>query len=147
MASRILSIDFGQKRVGISISDPQKIIASPLTTLEGAKNPKIAAKKVADQLKTLLQKNSYGVEKIIVGLPIHMSGEESKRSLEVREFAKELEEELKIPVTLFDERLTSVQAERSLKEASLSRKRRTKFVDTVSSTILLQSFLDLHAIS
>ena len=145
MGNRILSIDFGHVRVGISISDPRKIIASPLATLEGAKNPKIAAKKVADQLKTLLQKNSYEVEKIIVGLPIHMSGEESKRSCEVREFAKELEQELKIPVALFDERLTSVQAERSLKEASLSRKRRTKFVDIVSSTILLQSFLDLHA--
>jgi len=147
MAKRILSIDFGHVRVGVSISDPQKIIASPLATLEGSKNPKNAAKKIADQLSILLKKESYDIEKIVIGLPIHMSGEESKRSQEVREFAKELEKEMEIPTTLFDERLTSVQAERSLKEASFSRKRRTKFVDTVSSTILLQSFLDLHSTS
>lgn len=147
MASRVLSIDFGHVRVGVSISDPLKIIASPLATLEGSKKPNVAARKVASQLKTLLEKNSYEVEKIVIGLPILLSGAESERSQEVREFAKELEVEMKIPTTLFDERLTSVQAERALKEAEFSRKKRTKFVDTVSSTILLQCFLDLHSIS
>jgi len=145
MAARLLSIDFGHVRIGVSISDPMKIIASPFATLEGAKKPVVAAKKVASQLEALLKKHSYKIEKIIIGLPIHLSGEESTRSQEVREFAKELEVQMKTPVTFFDERLTSVQAERSLKEAELSRKKRTTFVDAVSSTILLQCFLDLHS--
>ena len=140
MKKRLLGVDFGHARIGLSVSDPMHIIASPLDTIPGSKNPKRAAQNVVDEL----QKKKLDIGQIIVGLPLHLSGEESQRSTEVRAFAAALEEYAQIHVHLFDERMTSVQAERLMKTASMTRKERASSVDGVSSTILLQSFLDLQ---
>ncbi len=140
MTKRLLGVDFGHVRVGLSISDPLQIIASPLATILGSKNPAVAAKFLAAEIR----KRVLDLDGIVVGLPLHLNGKESERSAEVRAFVLALEEILGIRVYLFDERLTSVQAERLMKEASMTRKERSFSVDRLSSTILLQSFLDMR---
>lgn len=140
MKRRLLGIDYGHARIGLSLSDPLQIIASPLSTIQGSKNPAVAAKNVVAEI----EKQRLDIEQIIIGLPLHLNGKESERSSEVRAFATALEEQGGISVRLFDERLTSVQADRLMKNAEMTRKKRASVVDTVSSTILLQSFLDLQ---
>jgi putative holliday junction resolvase len=138
MGKRLLGVDFGHARIGLSVSDPLQIIASPLPSVQGSKNPETAARFVAEEIK----RKQFDIELIVVGLPIHLNGTESERSVEVKAFAKHLADRTSLEVRLFDERLTTVQAERLLKEASMSRKRRVPVIDGVSSTLLLQSFLD-----
>ena len=140
MKKRLLGVDFGHARIGLSISDPLQIIASPLATIQGSKKPAVAARLVAQEIAS----RSLQIDAIIVGLPLHLNGKESERSTEVRAFSQELEKLTGLRVQLFDERLTSVQAERLMKEASMSRKERASSVDGVASTILLQSFLDMQ---
>jgi putative Holliday junction resolvase len=137
---RLLGVDFGHARIGLAVSDPMHIIASPMATIQGSKNPDRAARNVADEI----QKMKLDIDQIIVGLPLHLNGKESERSTEVRAFAIALERYVGVHVHLFDERLTSVQAERLMKNAEMTRKERASSVDGVSSTILLQSFLDLQ---
>lgn len=140
MKKRLLGVDFGLVRIGLAVSDPMQIIATPLGSIQGSKNPDRAAHNVAAEMN----KKNLDIGQIIVGLPIHMNGTESERSTQARAFASALEKLSGVPVRLFDERLTSVQAERLMKNANMTRKERASFVDGVSSTILLQSFLDLQ---
>jgi putative holliday junction resolvase len=138
MGKRLLGVDFGHARIGLAISDPLQIIASPLPAIKGSKNPTHAAQTVADEIKRL----GLDLDLIVVGLPIHLNGSESERSTEVRAFVQALAQCVSVKIQLFDERLTTVQAERLLREASMRRKQRVPVVDGVSSTLLLQSFLD-----
>jgi putative holliday junction resolvase len=139
---RILCIDYGSARLGLAISDPLHMIASPLCVLAGSKNPVKAAAVVASEIN----KRRLEIGLILIGMPLLLTGEEAERAKEVRLFAQALETETQIAIQFFDERLTSVQAERSMKEAQMSRKKRSVFVDTVASTILLQSYLDLQSL-
>lgn len=141
MNKRILGVDYGHARIGLALSDPRKVIASPLSTIEGSKNPTVAAQKVAAEI----QNKKLDIELIIIGLPLHLNGSESERSNEVRAFATALEKLSCLPVRLFDERLTSVQADRLMKSAEMTRKKRASSIDTVSSAILLQCFLDFYS--
>jgi putative Holliday junction resolvase len=144
--SRILAIDFGHVRIGLAVSDPLCIFATSLENIKGAKDPKYAATVACKAIEELLKTRNWEISKVIVGLPLHLNGSESERSQEARLFAQTLESLLHgISVQLFDERMTSVQAERALIEANVSRKKRTHTIDGVSSTILLQSFLDFQA--
>jgi len=141
--SRIIGIDFGHVRIGVSISDPSHMIASPLVTAKGSKKPEIAAQNLARELGEVVTKKGYEIERLVIGLPLHFNGSESIRCQEVRLFADHLEKLMHLPVSFVDERLTSVQAERSFQP--FSRKKRSQIVDTVSSTLILQSFLDKEA--
>lgn len=133
---RIAGIDYGRKRIGIAMSDDTKIIALPLKTLHVDGKMAFSVKALLDVLK------DYSLEKVILGNPLKMSGQASLMADEVQHFAGLLKEGLSCELVLWDERLSSLQAERSLKEANLSRKQRTGLVDTVASVILLQSYLD-----
>lgn len=138
-SKRLLGVDFGHARTGLSVSDPSCIIASPLAVIPGSKDLALAARLVAAEI----QKKGLCIREVIVGLPIHLNGTESERSCEVRTFAKNLEALLDgVPVRLFDERLTSVQADRAMKADFRSRKQRAKAADSVASIILLQTYLD-----
>jgi putative holliday junction resolvase len=139
---RILAIDFGHVRIGLALSDPLNMFASPLPNISGSKNPSLAAQNAAAGIKEISQTKKIEIELIVVGLPLHLDGSESERSKEVRLFCEALSQLIPIKIKLFDERMTTVQAERSLIEANVSRKNRTRKIDGVSSTILLQSFLD-----
>jgi putative holliday junction resolvase len=142
---RILAVDFGQKRIGLAISDEQKIIASPLPNLAASYDHHKTCAHLLELIEKLKAEKGYEVEEIVVGMPLKMNGSDSTITAATRSFIETLKEKINIPVMVLDERLTSVQAERSLMDANFSRKKRAELVDRVSAVILLQCYLDLRA--
>lgn len=142
--TRILGIDFGMRRLGLALSDERKIIATPLMTFPAEKRAEHTVVKLLEYLNKHQAEHGYQLEEIIIGLPLMMSGKMGFLADEVTHFVEQMRRLSPIPVRTWDERLTTVQAERSLRESSLSRKKRTKFVDTVSAVIILQSYLALY---
>lgn len=135
MQSRILALDLGKKRIGLAISDPLGITAQGLPNLVRArKRTDLAA------LEQLVRERQVGL--ILMGNPINMRGDEGRQSAWVREFAQALEKRTGLPVKLWDERLTSVEANRVLRSSGISIEKRAAAVDRLSAVILLQSYLD-----
>jgi len=133
--SRILALDLGKKRIGMAISDPLGVSAQGLPNLE-------RTNKRADLAELARQVEEREVGLILIGNPMHMSGREGRQSAWVREFADALAERAGLPVRLWDERLTTVQASRVLRESGISIAKRALAVDRLSAVILLQSYLD-----
>jgi putative Holliday junction resolvase len=132
---RILALDLGKKRIGLAISDPLGITAQGLPNLNRTnKRSDLAA------LELLATEREVGM--ILMGNPINMRGSEGRQSVWVREFAAALEERTRLPVKLWDERLTSVEAGRVLRSSGISIEKRAAAVDRLSAVILLQSYLD-----
>ena len=133
--SRILALDLGKKRIGLAISDPLGITAQGLPNL-------VRARKRADfaLLEQIVRERQVGL--ILMGNPINMRGDEGRQSGWVREFAQALEKRTGLPVKLWDERLTSVEANRVLRSSGISIQKRAAAVDRLSAVILLQSYLD-----
>ena len=133
--ARILALDVGKKRIGLAISDPLGITAQGLPTLHRTR--------IRDDLNHLNELcRQYQVALLLVGQPLHMSGDESRQAVYTREFAERLAERTQVPVKYLDERLTTVQAERVLKESGISIEKRARAVDQLAAVLLLQSFLD-----
>jgi putative Holliday junction resolvase len=133
--SRILALDLGKKRVGLAISDPLGITAQGLPNLVRInKRTDVAA------IEQLAREREVGL--ILMGNPVNMGGTEGRQSGWVREFAEALEARTGLPVRLWDERLTTVQAGRVLRESGISIEKRAAAVDRLSAVILLQSYLD-----
>ncbi|CUT05903.1 putative holliday junction resolvase [Candidatus Kryptobacter tengchongensis] len=132
---RIMGIDFGSKRIGISISDPTLTIAQGLLVLEN--NPEFF-----DKVKDICFK--YDVKLIVVGLPISLSGRYSSKTNEVLKFVDKLKSKLKIDIVKWDERFTTKIAQRAKIEMNLKKKKRKEkiFDDIISATLILQSYLD-----
>lgn len=142
-ASRLVGLDFGLARIGLALSDESHVIAFPMTTLTCEKKLEHTTKKLCNFLHDHERTQGYTLETVVIGLPLMMSGKTSFLADEVKLFASELQKLIATPIVLFDERLTTVQAERSLKEGGhLSRKQRAQLVDTVSAVIILQTYLD-----
>ncbi len=138
MAARILAIDFGLKRLGLAVSDALGITAQGLPTLERTR--------LADDLRKLRELvEEYSAESVILGNPIGHGGNETAMSRRVAEFAEKLRHCLRCPVELWDERLTSAEANRVLRASGVSIRKRQKAVDRVAATLLLQSYLDYRA--
>jgi putative holliday junction resolvase len=133
--TRILALDLGKKRIGLAISDPLGITAQGLPNLVRTNKREDLA-----VLEALAAERQVGL--ILLGNPVGMRGTEGRQSRWVREFAEAIETRLGLPVKLWDERLTSVQAERVLKESGISIAKRAAAVDRLSAVILLQSYLD-----
>ena len=133
--SRILALDLGKKRIGLAISDPLGITAQGLPNL-------VRVRKRADfaALEQLIRERQVGL--VLMGNPINMRGDEGRQSGWVREFAEALEKRTGLPVRLWDERLTSVEANRVLRSSGISIEKRAAAVDRLSAVILLQSYLD-----
>lgn len=131
---KVVAIDYGLKRMGLAISNMEKTIALPWKTVTGGKI------KVLEEL----QKKKEEIEKVVIGLPLLMSGEKGEMALLVEAFGKELENELQIPVQFLDERLTSKQADSALRETGNKRKRRDEKSDEMAALILLQMFFTLE---
>ena len=140
--SRIVGLDFGIARIGIALSDPRKIIATPLSTLKAEKKSVDTAKKLIDELNNHASLNKYTIEKIIIGMPLLLSGKKGLLADEVSHFIELMQQLTGVPIQIWDERLTTAQAERSLRESSLTRKKRSKVVDSVAAIIILQNFLE-----
>jgi putative holliday junction resolvase len=132
---RILGLDHGTKRIGVAISDELKMIAQPVEF--------IPAEPFADfvaRLKELLW--DKGAELILVGMPRNMDGSYGRAALKVKEFVAALQTAVSVPIKTWDERLTSVQANRSLIQGRVRREQRKEKVDKMAAAILLQSYLD-----
>jgi putative Holliday junction resolvase len=135
---RILALDLGKKRIGLALSDPLGLTAQGLPTLQRINiRTDLAA---LDRLAA-----EHDVRLILMGHPLHMSGHESRQSQYTREFAGRLTEWTGLEVRLWDERLTTVEAQRVLKSSGISIVKRAKAVDQLAAQILLESFLGLEA--
>lgn len=132
---RILAIDYGDKRTGLAVSDPSGTIASPYAT-----RPTTAC--TPADLRALVESENIG--RIVVGLPLHAGGEESQKSAEVRVFADRLAKAVDVPVDLWDERFTTVEAEGMLLSAGLTRRKRASRRDKVAAQVILHSYIDAH---
>ena len=135
-SQRLLGLDVGAKTIGIALSDLSRIIASPTTTIRRTKFRADVA-----QLKALIEEHEIAA--LIIGMPFNMDGSEGPRCQSVRQFAANVLEVIDIPAALWDERLSTVTAERVLLEADMSRKRRAEVIDKMAAAVILQSALDL----
>ncbi|MCL6598243.1 MAG: Holliday junction resolvase RuvX [Alicyclobacillus macrosporangiidus] len=132
---RTLGVDYGSARIGLAISDPTGLLAQSLTVLARESDDQ-AARAIREMAR------EHGVEEIVVGYPRHMNGSAGGRAAQCEAFAERLREETGLPVVLYDERLTTVAAERMLIAADVSRRRRKQVIDSVAATVLLQGYLD-----
>ena len=138
---RKIGLDVGDKTIGVAVSDPLNITAQGITTIE-----RVGIKK--DTGKVIDYIREYECDTVVIGLPLKLDGSDSPQTEKVREFRQRLENKLKgggmanIHVEYYDERLTTVMAERVLIEADMSRKRRKEVIDRQAAVIILQSYLD-----
>ncbi|ADZ20730.1 putative Holliday junction resolvase [Clostridium acetobutylicum] len=132
---RILGIDVGNKTIGVALSDPLGFTAQGITTIR-RKNEEEDIK----ELKELCEK--YEVDTIVCGLPKNMNGTIGFQSEKVLGFCEVIKQNIDVPIKMWDERLTTVAANRAMLEADLSRKKRKKLVDKVAATYILQGYLD-----
>lgn len=136
--ARILAIDYGERRVGLALSDPTATIAQPLPTLERRRGKRPPVAPVARLAR------EHEVAEIVVGLPLTLEGEESEWTREVRAFGASLAERTGVPVTYLDERMTSVRAERAVRSLGLPKQQREEKgrVDAAAALLILQAHLD-----
>jgi putative holliday junction resolvase len=134
---RILALDVGSRRIGAAVSDPLGITAQGIDTIQ-RRNKRTDF----EALRQVIAK--YQVREIVVGLPLRLSGAEGTQSGKMREFAEELKQRLRLPVHLWDERWTSTQANRLLRETELSIEKRGQAVDRMAAILILQSWMEAH---
>jgi putative Holliday junction resolvase len=130
---RIIGLDWGEARIGVSVSDPLGITAQPLISLDNDIEFK-------GKLREILQK--YDATEIVVGYPKQMSGKAGISAEKVNEFCKKIKDEFQVKITLWDERLTTKLAQQALSGSGASRKRKKSFVDASAAGIMLQSYMD-----
>lgn len=137
--SRIAAVDYGRKRIGLAISDENQSIALPLDVVSAGRTLDESVKNVLSELARFEPK----VKKILVGLPLLMNGEKGEMAHLAERFAALLRLKTSAAVECIDERLSSAQAERALKnEMNLSRKKRSGLVDCTAAALILQAYLD-----
>ena len=129
----ILGIDFGRARIGLAISDELRLLAHPLQTIPANKDSVSTIAAIVRDRK---------IDKVVIGIPKHMSGEIGKAANEALEFATKLRTELRCPVETWDERLTTVAANRALSEAGKKTRQTRNIVDQVAAQMILQGYLD-----
>lgn len=135
---RALGLDLGTKTIGLAVSDELGLTAQGLPTLR-----RQSLKKDLNTLAALAR--SRGVDRVILGLPLNMDGTEGPRAEATRRFGDRLAELTGLPVIYWDERLTTVAAQRALLEADLSRRQRREVIDQVAASLILQGWLDAQA--
>ena len=132
---RMLGLDVGDKRIGVALSDPEGIIASALTVLSRSKD--------ANELEAIGELvEERGVGGIVVGLPFSMDGSEGEQAGKVREFCQMLSVRVQVPVLTWDERLSTVAAERVMSDVGVKREKRKDKRDAIAAAITLQGYLD-----
>ena len=134
-STRILALDVGDRRIGVAVSDPTGLLATPIEAIDGEREPF-----ALDEVVRLIGK--YEVEELVVGLPLSLSGRPGAQARRVRGFAEALGRRSSVHVVFRDERYSSVQAERLLRETGKSPSRDKGRVDSAAAAIILQSYLD-----
>ncbi len=131
---KILGIDYGTKKIGLAISDETNTIAMPLEVIDCNEN-------VFEKIKEIVENN--GVKRIVVGLPITLSGNKGKRAQETEEFVLKLKGTIDVDIVEWDERLSTRFSERILNKANVKgRKRKKQVIDKIAATFILQGYLD-----
>ena len=133
--SRILAIDYGIKKIGLALSDPLRIIAKPFNTIDN-----ISYEDSLIQLKNIIKE--YSVNEIVVGLPITLKNTFSEQTNLVKEFIDSLENDLTVKITIIDERLSSIEAKKSLIQQGIKTGHNKKEIDKTAAAIFLQSYLN-----
>lgn len=135
---RYLGIDYGQKRIGLAISDEDGVISFPLGVLKNS-----GEQKAVNEINRLVREKAVG--EIIVGMPLSLNGSKGVAALQVERFVQTIKESINLPVSVWDERLSTRMAERAMIEGGLSRRRRKQSIDQSTAQIILQSYLDARS--
>lgn len=135
---RIIGLDVGDKKIGVAISDQLNLVAQGLGVIHRSSDEIDIAK-----VKDLIEK--YKVGKVVIGLPKNMNGTLGPQSKKVKEFGNIIKQNLEIDIDYWDERLSTVAAERVLINADVSRKKRKNVIDKLAAVVILQGYLDLHS--
>lgn len=138
ISMRIMGLDYGSKTVGVAISDPLGITAQGIETICRKDENKLC--KTCARIEALIEE--YGVERIVLGLPKHMNNDIGDRAEHSIEFGKMLSRRTGLEVVMWDERLTTVEAERTLIENKVRREDRKKYIDKIAAVFILQGYLD-----
>jgi putative Holliday junction resolvase len=134
---RILGLDIGDVLIGVAVSDPSRIIAQGLDSIR-----RVSLKKDVETIKNLV--NEYETDKVVAGLPKTLGGEIGIQAQKVLAFIESLQKAVDVPIVTWDERFTTVSANKVLIKADVSRKKRKQVVDKLSAIIILQGYLDSH---
>ena len=135
---RIMGLDYGSKTVGVAVSDLLGMTAQPVETITRKDENKL--RKTCARIEELIQE--YGVTKIVLGLPKHMNDEIGERAEKAIAFGEMLKRRTGLEIILWDERLTTVEAEQTLIECNVRREDRKKYIDQVAAVFILQGYLD-----
>ncbi|MBN1914594.1 MAG: Holliday junction resolvase RuvX [Parachlamydiales bacterium] len=135
---RIAAVDFGTVRIGLALTDSSGIIAMPFKTIETKKTLELTAENILLHLSPYM----HEMEKIIIGFPLLMNGTEGEMAQKTKDLKIQLEKKISLPIILVDERLTTAQAEKDLKEKKISRKKRKKIIDPIAACLLLGNYLE-----
>ena len=135
---RIMGLDYGDKTVGVAVSDELLITAQPVTVIERERSNKL--RKTYQQLEAIIKE--YDVEKIVVGKPLNMNGTEGERVEKTREFSDELNRRTGLEIVEVDERLTTTEADRILEDTGVAHSGRKAHIDKMAAAIILQTYLD-----
>lgn len=138
---RILGLDYGSKTVGVAVSDGLGLTAQGVETIFRKQEDKL--RQTCARIEALIAE--YGAEQIVLGYPKNMNDTIGERARKTEEFRDMLERRTHLPVVLWDERLTTVEAEQILMESGVRREDRKKYIDKIAATIILQDFLDFEA--
>jgi len=138
---RALGIDYGERRIGLALSDATGLLASPWKKIANEANVGVAARRLADEVRAL-QADEGGLGAIVIGLPRRLNGEPNDQTARVRKLAELLATEVNVPIALQDERLTSHEADALLAERERDWRRRKDRVDAMAAALILQDFLD-----
>ena len=134
---RIMGLDIGDKTIGVAVSDLMGLTAQGVTTIK-----RVGKKKDIEAIKKIIEEKQ--VNKIVSGLPKNMNGTVGPQGEKVQKFCELLKEETNLPIEFWDERLSTVAAERSLIEGNVRRENRKKVIDMLAAVIILQGYLDLQ---
>lgn len=138
--SRVLGLDVGDRTIGIALSDERGLVALPVRTLR--RQPEGYRKDVAS-IRDVVDANDVSL--VVVGLPLSMNGTMGPQAEKAADFAEKVRAAVSVPVELCDERFTTSQADRAMRDASVSRKRRSEAVDAMAAALILQGYLDGRA--
>jgi putative Holliday junction resolvase len=140
---RALGIDYGERRIGLALSDATGLLASPWKQVPNDANAVAAARRLAGEVNRL-QAEDDGLAAVVIGLPRRLNGEANEQTGRVQAFARLLAEETAVPITLQDERLTSREADEILARREPDWRKRKAQVDAIAAALILQDFLDRH---
>jgi putative Holliday junction resolvase len=138
---RALGIDYGERRIGLALSDATGLLASPWKKMTHDANPGAAARRLADEVRQLQAEDS-GLAAVVIGLPRRLNGEANDQTARVQKFAQLLASEISVPITLQDERLTSHEADQILAQRQRDWRLRKAQLDAMAAALILQDYLD-----